>query len=149
MVIKNGSSRSVVGNAEPIADEPAPSVTGIAPAGDGGSLPNLGDSASQAQAPVLQVMNVSQGISEGLVIKKTQPTYPPSSLRMRVEGPVRLLATISKTGDISSVKILSGDPGLARAAVDAVRQWKYKPYLLDGSPVEIQTQVTVIFKLPK
>jgi protein TonB len=47
------------------------------------------------------------------------------------------------------VKILSGDPTLARAAVDAVKQWKYKPYLLDGNPVEIQTQVTVNFKLPR
>jgi protein TonB len=68
---------------------------------------------------------------------------------MRIEGSVQLLATISKTGDISAVKVLSGDQTLARAAVDAVKQWKYKPYLLDGSPVEIQTQVTVNFKLPR
>jgi protein TonB len=58
------------------------------------------------------------------------------------------MATISKNGDISAVKILSGDPQLSHAAVDAVKQWKYKPYLLNGLPVEIQTQVTVNFKLP-
>ena len=68
---------------------------------------------------------------------------------MGIEGSVQLLATISKKGDISAVKVLSGDPSLARAAVDAVKQWKYKPYLLDGVPVEIQTQVTVNFKLPR
>jgi protein TonB len=58
------------------------------------------------------------------------------------------LATVSKNGDITAVKILSGDAQLAHAAVEAVKQWKYKPYLLDGEPIEIQTQVTVNFKLP-
>ncbi len=68
---------------------------------------------------------------------------------MGIEGSVQLMATISKKGDISAVKVLSGDPSLARAAIEAVKQWKYKPYLLDGVPVEIQTQVTVNFKLPR
>jgi len=149
IVVKNGNSQPVVGKTETSTDAPAPSLSGIAPAGNGGSLPNLMTSASSAPTPVLQVVNVSQGISQGLVIKKTQPIYPPNALRMRIEGSVQLMATISKKGDISVVKILSGDPGLARAAVDAVKQWKYKPYLLDGSPVEIQTQITVNFKLPQ
>jgi periplasmic protein TonB len=100
-------------------------------------------------APVLDAVTVSQGVSQGLLIKKTSPSYPPVALRMRIEGPVQLLATVSKKGDISAVKILSGDPNLAHAAVDAVKQWKYKPYLLDGSPVEMQTQITVKFKLPQ
>jgi protein TonB len=68
---------------------------------------------------------------------------------MRIEGAVELSATVSKNGDISTVKVLSGDPQLAHAAVEAVKQWKYKPYLLNGEPVEIQTQVTVKFKLPR
>ena len=84
-----------------------------------------------------------------MLIKKTSPSYPSSALRLGIEGPVQLLATISKTGSISSVKILNGDPGLAHAAAEAVKQWKYKPYLLNGEPVEIQTQVTINFKLPK
>jgi protein TonB len=149
MVIKNGTSRPVAGKAEPIADAPAPSIDAIAAAGNGGPLPNLMEGAGATQTPVLQVVNVSQGVSQGLIIKRVSPSYPPNSLQMHVEGAVTLLATISKTGNISSVKILSGDAGLARAAADAVKQWKYKPYLLDGSPVEIQTQVTVNFKLPR
>jgi protein TonB len=68
---------------------------------------------------------------------------------LRIEGAVELLATISKNGDITHVKVLSGDQQLTRAATDAVKQWKYKPYLLNGEPVEIQTQVTINFKLPK
>ena len=58
------------------------------------------------------------------------------------------MATISKNGDITAVKLLKGEPLLAHAAVDAVKQWKYKPYLLNGAPVEIQTQITVKFTLP-
>jgi protein TonB len=104
--------------------------------------------ASPAPAPVLQTVSVSQGISQGLIIKKIAPSYPATALHLRVQGSVQLLATITKKGDISAVKVMSGDPSLARAAMDAVRQWKYKPYLLDGNPVEIQTQVTVNFKLP-
>ena len=82
-------------------------------------------------------------------MKKVQPIYPKNALFMRVEGSVELMATISKTGDISRVKVISGDAQLTRAASDAVKQWKYKPYLLNGEPVEIQTQVTINFKLPK
>ena len=67
---------------------------------------------------------------------------------MRLEGKVELQANISRSGSISSIKQLSGDPVLGRAAMDAVRQWKYKPYYLNGEPVEVETQVTVNFKLP-
>jgi protein TonB len=81
-----------------------------------------------------------------LLIKETKPVYPQDALRQHIAGSVQLLATVSKEGDISAVKIISGDSRLSRAAADAVRQWKYKPYLLNGEPVEIQTQVTVNFK---
>jgi TonB family protein len=147
IVIKNDLSQPVAKPA-PTADAPAPSMTGIASA-DNGALPNLMGGQSSAPTPVLQSLTVSQGVSQGLLIKKAQPTYPPNALQMHVEGTVELLATISKTGNISALKVLSGNPSLARAATDAVKQWKYKPYLLNGEPVEIQTQVTINFKLPK
>jgi TonB family protein len=149
IVVRKSAPEAPRGKVSPTSEAPVPSITAIASSGDGGSLPNLLGNQSKAPAPVLQTLNISQGVSQGLAIKKTQPSYPPSALRMRIEGPVQLLATISKKGDISAVKILSGDPGLARAAADAVKQWKYKPYMLDGSPVEIQTQITVNFRLPR
>jgi TonB family protein len=149
IVVRKSAPEAPRGKVSPTIEAPVPSITAIASGGDGGSLPNLLGNQSKAPAPVLQTLSISQGVSQGLAIKKTQPLYPPSALRMRIEGPVQLLATISKKGDISAVKILSGDPSLARAAVDAVKQWKYKPYMLDGSPVEIQTQITVNFKLPR
>jgi len=147
IVIKNGLSKPV---AKPAAtpDVAPPSMTGIAAADNDGSLPNLMGSDSQAPTPVLQTLAVSQGVSQGLLVKKVQPIYPATASHLRIEGVVDLMATISKTGDISAVKILKGDPTLARAAVDAVKQWKYKPYLLNGEPVEIQTQITMNFKLP-
>jgi periplasmic protein TonB len=58
------------------------------------------------------------------------------------------MATVGKDGTISGIKVLSGDAMLAKAATDAVRQWKYHPYLLNGEPVEIETQITVSFKVP-
>jgi protein TonB len=147
LVIKNSRSQ---GAAKPAAapDAVAPSITSIVPADDGGSLPNLMGGDSQAPAPVLQTLTVSQGVSQGLLVKKTPPVYPSAAMQLHIEGSVELLATVSKTGAISAVKVISGDPRLARAAVDAVKQWKYKPYLLNGEPVEIQTQVTMNFKLP-
>jgi TonB family protein len=147
IVIKNGASQSA---AKPDAtpDAPAPSITGIASADSSAALPNLMTSQTDAPAPVLQRLTVSQGVSRGLLVKQPQPMYPANARQARIEGAVELLATISKDGNISAVKTLSGDPQLARAAVDAVKQWKYKPYLLNGEPVEIQTQVTINFKLP-
>jgi TonB family protein len=148
IVIKNDVARPAV-KAAPIADAPAPSLSGIAPAENGGAIPNLMGGQSKAATPVLQTLTVSQGVSRGLLVKQPQPVYPASALRMHVEGAVELLATVSKNGDISAVKVLKGDSSLARAASDAVKQWKYKPYLLNGEPVEIQTQITVNFKLPR
>ena len=95
-----------------------------------------------------QALKVSQGVSQGLLIKKVAPVYPPQAMLTHLQGSVQLLATINKDGNITQVKILNGESVLAHAAADAVKQWKYKPYLLDGQPTEIQTQITVNFALP-
>ena len=95
-----------------------------------------------------QTLRISQGVSQGLLLKRVQPVYPAQAMQMRIQGAVQLMATISKEGNISGLNVLSGDGILARSASDAVRQWKYKPYYLNGEPVEIQTQITVNFKLP-
>ncbi len=95
-----------------------------------------------------QTVKVSQGVSQGLLITKVPPVYPHQALQAGIQGAVLLEAHIAKDGSIASVKAISGDSQLARAAVDAVRQWKYKPYFLDGQPIDIQTQVTVNFRLP-
>ena len=129
-------------------DDAAPSMIGLAAPGAGTAPPNFIPEGDPVIKPTLQTLNISQGVSQGLLIKKVAPQYPSNAIRMRIEGTVELMATISQTGEITHIKILSGDGQLTKAAADAVRQWKYKPYLLNGEPVEIQTQVTVNFKLP-
>ena len=131
------------------ADTPAPSMLEIATAGESAPPPDLGGGSEIMPKPLPQALNISQGVSHGLLTKKVQPVYPKNALAMRVEGSVELMATISKTGDITHVKVLNGDSQLAKAAAEAVKQWKYKPYLLNGEPVDIQTQIRINFKLPK
>lgn len=94
------------------------------------------------------VLKVSQGITDGMLLKKVAPRYPAQAVQMRKEGTVQLLANIGKNGSITNVKVLKGDALLAQAALIAVQQWKYKPYLLDGQPIAVQTQISVNFTLP-
>lgn len=129
-------------------DDDAPSMIGLAAPGAAAPPPNFVPTEEAGLRPTLQTLNISQGVSQGLLIKKIAPVYPASAIRMRVEGTVELMATISKTGEITHIKVVSGHSQLTKAAVDAVKQWKYRPYLLNGEPVEIQTQITINFKLP-
>jgi TonB family protein len=91
---------------------------------------------------------VSHGVSEGVLIHKVQPVYPTQGLPMRLEGAVVLQAVIAEDGKVKDLKVISGHPTLAQAAMDAVRQWRYRPYQLNGKPVAMQTQITINFKLP-
>jgi protein TonB len=94
-----------------------------------------------------QRVRVSQGVTQGLLIRKVQPNYPPLARQARIQGSVLLQAEISKDGSIENLHLLSGHPMLAPAAIEAVKQWKYKPYILNGEPVEVETQITVNFTL--
>jgi protein TonB len=131
------------------AEESAPSLSSplTVESADDSNLKGLISSASSnLPKPSLAAIKVSQGVSQGLLIKRVQPTYPPAALQLHAQGAVQIEATINKEGTVINPKVLKGDPILARAALDAVRQWRYKPYYLDGEPVEIQTQITVNFK---
>jgi protein TonB len=94
-----------------------------------------------------QRVRVSQGVSTGLLIRKVQPNYPPLARQARIQGQVVLQAEISKEGTIQNLQLISGHPMLAPAAIEAVKQWRYKPYLLNGEPVAVETQVVVNFTL--
>ncbi len=86
-------------------------------------------------------------IQESLLIRQIKPTYPPIAKQTRVQGPVTLQAVISRDGSIQRLRVISGHPLLTGAALDAVQQWRYRPYLLNGEPVEVETQITVNFIL--
>ena len=94
-----------------------------------------------------QRIRVSSGVQSGLLIRKVNPTYPPLARQARIQGVVILQAQISKDGNIENLQLISGHPMLAPAAIEAVKQWKYKPCFLNGEPVEVETQVIVNFSL--
>ena len=94
-----------------------------------------------------QRVRVSSGVSTGLLIKKVTPNYPQLAKQARIQGSVVLQAEISKEGTIQNLQLISGHPMLAPAAIEAVKQWRYKPYLLNGEPVAVETQVVVNFSL--
>ena len=92
-------------------------------------------------------VRVSQGVAQALLIEQVPPVYPPIARQARIQGQVVLQATIGRDGSMQDVHVVSGHPILIPAALDAVKQWRYKPYFLNGAPVEVETQITVNFTL--
>jgi len=92
-------------------------------------------------------VRISQGVTRGLLIHRVEPTYPALAKSARVQGTVLLTAFISQEGTIENLQLVEGHPMLVPAALAAVKQWRYKPYLLNGQPVEVETQITVTFTL--
>jgi periplasmic protein TonB len=84
---------------------------------------------------------------EGSLTRRVQPIYPPLARNARVQGPVVLFATVSAAGAIEKLRVLSGHPLLVGAAIEAVKQWRYRPYILNGEPIEVETEITVNFVL--
>jgi protein TonB len=98
-------------------------------------------------APVVpKRLRISQGISSGMLIHRVEPTYPSMARQARIQGLVVLSAVISKEGDIENLQALSGHPMLIPAALAAVQQWRFRPYLLNGEPVEVETRIEVTFQ---
>jgi len=124
-------------------------VPGGIPGGSAGGVIGgiISSTANLPKVATPQRVRVSSGVSTGLLIKKVQPTYPALAKQARIQGHVLLQAEISKDGTIQNLQLISGHPMLAPAAIEAVRQWRYKPYLLNGEPVAVETQVDVIFSL--
>ncbi|MGB6385310.1 MAG: energy transducer TonB [Terriglobales bacterium] len=85
--------------------------------------------------------------AEGNLIYRVQPIYPPIARQARVQGAVELRAIISKAGTIENLVVVRGHPMLSAAAIEAVKQWRYRPYLLNNEPIEVETEITVNFVL--
>ncbi len=127
------------------ADEPPPAAPAPVGLGDNGAVPGslFGGAAKVKYAP--KVVAISAGVADGMIIRKTPPVYPKFAQEAHIEGKVVLKATITKQGTIEGVQVLSGPKILAPSAADAVKTWKYKPYMLDGQPVSVETNITVVF----
>lgn len=114
-----------------------------------GLLNSIGNGAKPLIPPppaAAQILRLSH-MSEGDLIHKVQPEYPPLARSARIQGLVVLQAVISKRGTIENLRVITGHPMLVRAAIDAVSQWRYRPYVLNNAPVEVETQITVNFSL--
>ena len=142
------------------APPPMPSVGGVVggvpggiPGGQlGGVIGGIVNATSNAAIPKFvpvtpQRVRISQGVTKGLLVQKIEPQYPPLARAARVQGDVVLSAVIDTNGQITNLQLVSGHPMLVPAAIAAVKQWRYKPYLLNGQPVEVETTITVIFSL--
>jgi protein TonB len=139
-----------------VATKEAPPTSNFGVAGMeglGGSATGVTDSLfggsnkPKVQAAAPKKVNISAGVAVGMLLQKTTPVYPPIAKAARVSGTVVLQATISKTGLIENLRVISGPAMLQQAALDAVKTWRYRPYLLNNEPVEVETTVNVIFTL--
>lgn len=148
---------SVPSTTSPIVDEApaAPPIddTGI-PGGSGnarhGIWQLIGDSPTAVAPPLPAAppkpIRISQ-FGEGNLAYKVQPQYPQIARVAGVQGAVRLRAIVSRTGTVENLSVISGHAMLAAAAVEAVKQWRYRPYMLNGEPIEVETEITVNFTL--
>jgi protein TonB len=134
-------------------DSPPPGVISEIPSE--GVAGGVGDPASVfhtnppqvVHPPQAQRVTISGGVTEGLLVFRTTPIYPPIAIAARVSGAVVLAATISKSGSIEDLRVVSGPAMLRNSAMDAVRNWRYRPYLLNNQPVEVETTVNVVFSM--
>jgi periplasmic protein TonB len=141
-----------------IASNPDPEPPGILGQADRPGLPNSGDSiiGGNENGPAVEVMRpapeskpqkISSGVMDASLIRRVQPEYPKLATLMRLSGTVVLRATIGKDGEVREAEVVSGNPILAQAAMKAVKEWRYRPTLLSGEPVEVETEITVNFIL--
>jgi len=117
----------------------------------GEPMPPLQLAISSPPAPgqMPRKVNISAGVAAGLIVSKTQPLYPIDAKKAGVSGTVVLQATIGTDGTIENLKVVSGPQMLQQATLDAVKSWRYRPYLLNGEPVEVSTTINVIFTLSR
>ena len=143
--VPDGVNRPPTQTPDHVAETAAPALSVVSAGFEtapGGLLSAAPDKLPQA------TINVSQGLSGGTIEHQVNPIYPPVALERRVEGQVLLQAVVAEDGTVHDLKVLKGDPLLTGAAIQAVSQWRYRPYRLNGQLIRRPTEITLIFKLP-
>jgi protein TonB len=113
----------------------------------GGVIGGMGGAPPPPKPKQTGPLKVGGNVQAARIINRVQPIYPPLARQTRISGTVRLHAIIGKDGTIQSLEVINGHPLLQQAALDAVRQWRYQPTLLNGEPVDVDTTIDVIFSL--
>jgi periplasmic protein TonB len=145
--------RTILPGDDPHPVPSAPDVTNIGPDSgrwsSTGITNGLGDNIAivRPPLPVAAKPLIVSTLAEANILHKVQPIYPPIARQAGVHGAVELRAIISKSGTIENLVVVSGHPMLVKSAIEAVRQWRYRPYLLNNEPVEVETNITVNFLL--
>lgn len=111
------------------------------------SMPEAEDSAPRIAIAPGSPVHVSVGVLSAMLVSKVDPVYPPEAKAAGVQGVVVLRAVVAKDGTVASLQVVSGPPQLTASAMDAVRQWMYKPYLLNGEPTEVETTINISYTL--
>jgi protein TonB len=133
---------------KPVAAEaPPPAAVSLIAMADGGGVPHAEFGSGAGVKVVPAASAISAGVAEGILIHKTEPVYPKFAKDNRIGGVVVLKAKITKAGTVQDIQVISGPKALGQAAMDAVKNWRYKPYLLDNQPVEVETLIHVNFSL--
>jgi periplasmic protein TonB len=124
-------------------------VTGGISNGTGNSMISevLRDTPKSVPRVEVQKVRVSSGVAQGLLVHQVKPQYPPLARQARIQGVVVLQAVIGKDGTVEDLRVISGHPMLTAAAIEAVKQWRYRPYYLNNEPVAVDTQINVNFTL--
>src|SRR3984893_18700957 len=142
-----------------IKEEPEPDmggmtggvVGGVAGGSSGGVLGGVIGGAGNAAPPPPKIapsrVRVGGAVQAAKIINRVQPTYPPLARQTRISGTVKLHAIIGKDGSVQSLQVIAGHPLLVQSALDAVKQWRYQPTLLNNEPVDVDTEIDVIFSL--
>ena len=147
--VPNAIDRSA--DSKPAAEgEAEPACVGCIPGeGPTSTLPTGMSISVLNPLPVVAVVKPTRvsRMMDGLLIHRVQPDYPILAKQTRIQGPVEIAALISREGTIENLQVLKGHPMLVQAAMNAVKQWRYRPYVLNGDPIEVETKITVIFTL--
>ena len=134
-----------VNSAPEIGNEIPGAIPGAPPS------PQLNAALHNTPAPMPSVavpkVRLSSGVTQGMLLRQVKPQYPPLARQARMQGTVVLQALIGKDGTIENLRVVSGHPMLSQAAIDAVKQWLYRPYYLNNQPVEVDTEIRVNFTL--
>jgi protein TonB len=130
-----------------LPDDVAESGTIPGGIGDGDISPRVQNAHPQVRPGKSGPVPVSSGVMAGMLVQKTVPSYPPIAKASGTQGTVVLTATISRNGIIENLHVVSGSQMLQQAALDAVKTWRYRPYLLNGEPVDVETTISVVFTL--
>jgi protein TonB len=152
------TSRPLVLSSSPGRDTEVSNVPQLAPFGSGMGMPDglpAGIGVGDEHGPIVSVrpvkeskpLTVSTGVLQGMLLAPIRPAYPMIAKAARVEGAVIVEAVISRTGTIESLNVVSGPEMLRQSAIDAIREARYQPYRLNGEPTEVQTRITVNFRM--